>query len=119
METLIERIKNTKNNVKFQDIITAINNNYHYQPTQFINGPTNNAVINLEGTNEGSCKIFAFAHLHQLSKSETLACFGTFYRDDVIKHPHNNDHQNIRQFMISGPAHIHFERFPLTLKKEK
>ncbi|WP_297478132.1 HopJ type III effector protein [uncultured Photobacterium sp.] len=118
MDTLIEKIKNTPNNINFQEIIATINDNYHYQPTQFINGTTNNAMINLVGTNEGSCKIFAFAHLHCLSKSETLACFGKFYRDDVLKYPQNNDHQNIRQFMVSGLDGIHFEVFPLTIKKE-
>ncbi|MEC6798152.1 HopJ type III effector protein [Photobacterium sp. S4TG1] len=118
MDTLIRKIKHTPNNVDFKEIIAMINHNYHYQPTQFINGQTNDAVINLAGTNEGSCKIFAFAHLHQLTKSETLACFGAFYRDEVVKYPQNHDHQNIRQFMISGPDGIHFERFPLSLKKD-
>lgn len=118
MDSLIEEIRNTPNKVNFQDVINTINDNYHYQPTQFINGSTNDAMTNLAGTNEGSCKIFAFAHLHQLSKSETLACFSAFYRDDVIKHPQKNNHQNIRQFMISGPTGIHFECFPLSLKKD-
>lgn len=118
MNIIIEKIKNMPNDINFQDIITIINKHYYYQPTQFINGTTDNTILNIAGTNEGSCKIFAFSQLHQLSKSETLACFGTFYRNDVLQYPQNNDHQNIRQFMISGLAGIQFNHFPLTIKTE-
>ncbi|MCD9521868.1 type III effector [Photobacterium carnosum] len=119
MDTMIKQIKHTPNNIKFNDIITIINNCYHYQPTRFTNGIAHNTIINLAGTNEGSCKIFAFSQLHQLSKMETLACFGTFYRNDVLQHPQNNDHQNIHQFIKSGLIGIHFDHFPLTRKKEE
>ncbi len=118
MNAIIQKIKHTPNCINFHDIITIINNHYHYQPTRFTNGINDNTIINLAGTNEGSCKIFAFASLHQLSQTDTLACFGTFYRDDVLKHPQNNDHQNIRQFMTSGATGIHFDHFPLSLKTE-
>lgn len=111
-----EHIKQTPNKIDFNDIITAICHYYHYQPTRFTNGNVDNMIINQAGTNEGSCKIFAFAQLHQLSKDETLACFGAFYRHDVLEHPQENNHQNIRQFMLSGWNGITFDRSPLTLK---
>ena len=55
-----------------------------------------------QGENSGSCKIFAFAQLHHLDEASTLACFGAYYRDDVLKHPQGSDHQNIRQFINTG-----------------
>lgn len=116
MKALLEQIKQAPNSIDFHHVIITITTYYHYQPTRFTNGVDDTNIINLAGTNEGSCKVFAFAHLHQLSKNETLACFGAFYRHDVLKHPQNNDHQNIRQFMTSGSAGIHFDYFPLTVK---
>nr|WP_283392351.1 HopJ type III effector protein [Photobacterium phosphoreum] len=116
MNTVLEHIKQTPNKIDFNDIITAICHYYHYQPTRFTNGNVDNMIINQAGTNEGSCKIFAFAQLYQLSKDETLACFGAFYRHDVLEHPQENNHQNIRQFMLSGWNGITFDRSPLTLK---
>lgn len=116
MNTILEKIKHTPTDIDFNDIIAVINNHYHYQPTSFTNGIANNTIISQAGTNEGSCKIFAFAYLHQLSQTETLACFGNFYRHDVLEHPQNTDHQNIRQFILSGWEGITFDHFPLTLR---
>lgn len=42
-------------------------------------------------------------------KEETLALFGDFYRNDVLKNPGGNDHQNIRNFMEFGWDGILFE----------
>ena len=53
--------------------------------------------------NYSSCKLFAFAQLNALSEMETLALFGTFYRDDVMNNPDGEDHANIRNFIL-----IHF-----------
>lgn len=52
---------------------------------------------------------FSFAKLNQLSKDETLALFGDFYRTDVLQNPEGTDHQNIRNFMVSGWDGISFE----------
>jgi hypothetical protein len=65
-------------------------------------------VVNESGTNEGSCKIFAFAQLNDLSVEQTLACFGKYYREDVLENPEGNDHGNIRNFMISGWEGVKF-----------
>ncbi len=100
--------------VSFADTIATIADNYNYQQTEFINGIDDEKVINPAGKNEGSCKIFAFAKLHQLNEQETLSLFGDYYRIDVLEHPENTDHANIRQFMKHGWAGITFQGEALT-----
>jgi hypothetical protein len=95
----------TQNPVSFAQTIAVISENYHYEPSAFRNGNLENAA----GQNEGSCKIFAFARLNELTEHQTLACFGDYYRVDVLENPHANDHQNIRQFMEHGWHGIKFE----------
>ncbi len=85
---------------------------YNFKPSAFLNGET----ANEENQNNGSCKIFAFAKKHQLDVAQTLACFGRYYREDVLQHPGNTDHQNIRNFMKTGWAGIQFASEPLTAK---
>lgn len=92
--------------------MTVIDKHYDFTPTSFNNGE----VINGVGTNEGSCKIFAFAQLNNLSETETLALFGRYYRDDVLGHPAAEDHANIRNFILDGWLGIHFEHAPLVEK---
>lgn len=84
--------------IDFQETMAAIAEHYHYQPTEFSNG-LHQPLISEAGRNEGSCKIFAFAKLHQLTVEQTLALFGDYYRKDVLNNPAGNDHQNIRNFM--------------------
>lgn len=110
---LITLIKTNPQAVNFKDVIATIDAHYSYTPTRFINGIGDKAVINEAGKNEGSCKIIAFAKLNGLSKEETLACFGHYYRDDVLRHPDNTDHANIRNFMKTGWDGIRFERSAL------
>lgn len=102
--------------VRFQDVIEAIDENYHYTPTSFTNGIGDEQVLNEAGTNEGSCKIFAFARLHNLGKEQTLNCFGDYYRIDVLQSPQGESHANIRTFMRYGWAGIVFENEALTVK---
>jgi hypothetical protein len=83
---------------------------YQYTAASFRNGPE---VYNEAGTNEGSCKIFAFAQLEGLSKNHTLACFGTFYRVEVLEQPEADNHGNIRAFMQFGWEGIEFDQAPL------
>ncbi len=87
--------------VDFQETMAVIAECYRYNPTQFSNGLTD-SLLNETGRNEGSCKIFAFAKLHQLSVEQTLALFGDYYRQDVLANPQGDDHQNIRHFMRDG-----------------
>ncbi|PSW64922.1 type III effector [Photobacterium leiognathi subsp. mandapamensis] len=116
MDALLQALKNAPESVEFPQVMAVIAERYDYQAATFYNGLDNDTLKNDAGTNEGSCKIFAFAKLNQLSEQETLACFGQYYRNDVLAHPENNDHQNIRHFMKFGWSGIQFENFPLTAK---
>lgn len=87
--------------VDFQETMSVIGEHYRYRPTEFSNGLVE-PLVNEAGRNEGSCKIFAFARLHDLSPAQTLALFGDYYRQDVLGNPDGNDHQNIRHFMRDG-----------------
>lgn len=107
----IEKIKNTPEVISFSEVMLIISENYQYTPTAFSNG----LLINKAGTNEGSCKIFSFAQLHNLNKAQTLACFGDYYRIDVLENPNRDDHANIRHFMISGWSGINYESIPLSI----
>jgi len=109
---LINKLNTQPTTVNFNDVIDVITTHYNYQPTRFVNGDA----INDAGTNEGSCKIFAFALLNELSIKATLACFGQYYRDDVLLNPKGDDHANIRNFMVSGWKGIAFDNAALELK---
>lgn len=102
---LIDKINTKPDHIEFAEVMATIENYYAYTPTRFTNGDT----INDAGSNEGSCKIFAFAKLNDLDEKQTLACFGQYYRDDVLGHPHGDDHANIRNFMHHGWDGIVFE----------
>ncbi len=117
LNSLLEQIKNQPKNVEFKTVIDTIAENYLYQPSRFSNGLGEGAVINEAGSNEGSCKIFAFAQLNRLDEAQTLACFGHFYRDDVLGNPDGDDHGNIRNFMRHGWAGIQFDQAALSAKQ--
>ncbi|MES0328304.1 MAG: HopJ type III effector protein [Gammaproteobacteria bacterium] len=116
LNKLLQQIKSKPESVEFQNIIDTINEFYNYTATQFSNGPTDDCVISKAGENEGSCKIFAFALLHQLDENQTLNCFGQYYRNDVLNHPDNTDHANIRTFMRYGWKNIVFDNVALISK---
>ncbi len=109
---LLDVIRTAPEQVDFSGVMRVIEEHYDFIPTRFSNGE----MINDADKNQGSCKIFSFAKLHQLSPEETLACFGDFYRQDVLQHPENQDHQNIRNFMRTGWAGIQFEGHALAAK---
>lgn len=102
----------SNDSLDFEDTMAVIEANYDYTPVEFSNGD----LINAAGTNEGSCKIFAFALLNQLTPAQTLTCFGRFYREDVLQHPDGTDHGNIRNFIKHGWEGIHFEILALSTK---
>ena len=102
---IIEQLKEDAATIQFNDVITFIDENYDFTPTKFTNGNT----VNEENQNNGSCKVFSFAKLNNLSKEEPLALFGAFYREDVLENPEGSDHQNIRNFMEFGWEGIQFE----------
>jgi len=113
---LLSQLANTPETVTFSQVIDVIHAHYDYTPTRFTNGEGESKVSNEAGSNEGSCKIFAFAQLHELDAQKTLNCFGNYYREDVLKSPHGSDHENIRNFMRFGWAGIDFSGQALVSK---
>ena len=114
LEAFLHKIKAAEP-VSFQDTMAVISEHYVYQPTAFSNG-LQHPVISQAGQNEGSCKIFSFAQLQQLTEAETLNLFGDYYRVDVLQNPDANDHQNIRRFMQDGWSGIAFDGTALVAK---
>ncbi len=112
LESFLQKLKDYPENIEFNDTMSIIDSLYVFTPTSFKNGD----LVNEAGENSGSCKIFSFARLHGLTLEQTLACFGSYYRDDVLRHPENSDHQNIRNFMKSGWSGIEFDSEPLKTK---
>jgi len=106
----LEKLSTTPESVEFSDTMATIEANYHFSETEFSNGLQKNEA----GQNSGSCKIFSFALLQKLTEQQTLACFGIYYRDDVLKNPENDDHQNIRQFIVNGWSGVTFSGQALT-----
>ncbi len=102
--SILNKIKEEGSKIEFQELIAYIDENFEFTPTRFENGET----VNEAGINSGSCKLFSFAKNYNLSKEETLKCFGNYY-DDVLNTPEANDHQNIRNFMKYGWEGIKFE----------
>ncbi|MCK5924296.1 MAG: HopJ type III effector protein [Methylococcales bacterium] len=107
LQAFIDRIKNQQA-VSFSETMDIITAHYHYCPSEFSNGMGDEKIINTIGTNEGSCKLFYFAKLQQLSPEQTLQLFGDYYQG-VLKFPDNTDHMNIRTFMKFGWNGINFE----------
>ncbi|MFD1007065.1 HopJ type III effector protein [Oceanisphaera ostreae] len=109
---LITALQQRPEQIEFADALAVIDAAYDFIPTAFSNGGLENAA----GQNNGSCKIFAFGQLHQLTPDQALACFGEHYRS-VLADLSGESHQNIRHFMQHGWAAIDYEGQPLTLKK--
>lgn len=95
---ILEQLKNFPETINFNDVIVFIDENYKFKPVKFVNG----TIVNEANQNNGSCKIFSFAKINNLSEKETLALFGDFYRNDVLLNPEGEDHQNIRNFIKYG-----------------
>jgi hypothetical protein len=112
LNDFLKKLDDTPENICFNDTLALIDALYDFTPTAFTNG----AVRNEAGQNNGSCKLFSFAKLHGLSPQQTLACFGDYYRKDVLGNPQGADHQNIRNFMKNGWEGIKFEGKALKLK---
>lgn len=112
LTTFLQQLNDAPDSIAFTDTMAVIDANYLFTPTAFDNGNTNNAA----DQNNGSCKIFAFGQLNQLTEQQTLHCFGDYYRQDVLANPNGEDHQNIRQFMQSGWSGIDFSAQALIVK---
>lgn len=98
-------------NAQFSDVLDLINAHYDFTPTAFDNGKLHNAA----GENSGSCRVFAFAKLHDLSDLDTLELFAEHYLS-VKATQNGDDHQNIRNFKHFGWQGIVIHGQPLTEK---
>jgi len=112
LTAFLEKLNVASEAVTFDDTIAAIEENYTFTETAFTNGDTKNEA----GQNNGSCKIFAFGRLNNLTEEQTLHCFGDYYRKDVLGNPGGDDHQNIRNFIQSGWGGIYFDGEALAVK---
>ena len=98
IQEFITKLTKEPKNIQFSETMAVIDAHYEFTPTLFQNGNLENKA----GENSGSCKLFSFAKLQELSKEDTLACFGSIYFDEVLNDPSGSGHQNIRNFMITG-----------------
>lgn len=112
IDQFLDKLRTTPENIEFADTMAVIEAHYNHQPTAFNNGSATNGAEQ----NQGSCKLLAFAQLQGFNPEQTLACFGRFYRDDVLGNPEGSDHQNIRQFILNGWKGVSFTGTPLTAK---
>ena len=112
IESFLEKLNSNPESISFADTMSVIDENYEFTTTEFNNGGLTNAA----NENNGSCKIFSFAQIQQFPETLTLHCFGDYYRKDVLEHPDENDHQNIRNFIKEGWAGIIFTSPALKLK---
>ncbi|RQP26419.1 HopJ type III effector protein [Piscinibacter terrae] len=109
LDTFLTKLQSAPASISFDDTMAAIASAYDFTPTAFTNGGLRNEA----GQNSRSCQLFAFAKLQGLSPDQTLACYGAYYRDDVLKNPQGTDHMNIRNFMKHGWEGVGFEGEPL------
>lgn len=112
LNQFLKKLNTTPLTIDFKDTMGVVENEYNFTETAFKNGETKNEA----GQNSGSCKLFAFAQLNNLSQQATLACFGDYYRKDVLENPNGTDHGNIRNFIQYGWKGIQFEGTALTKK---
>ena len=105
LSDFLQKLNQNPNSIHFQEVITFIDENYNFTPTAFQNGNTFNEV----NQNNGSCKVFSFALLNQLTTAQTLALFGDYYFKDVLENTNGTDHQNIRNFMNYGWEGMEFK----------
>lgn len=109
LEDFLKKLDEHPESISFDDTIATIEAAYEFTPTAFDNGELRNEA----GQNSGSCKLLAFAQLQALDQAQTLACFGAYYREDVLRQPDGSGHQNIRNFMKHGWEGVKFDAMPL------
>lgn len=112
LSDFISQLNTHPERIQFTETMAVIADYYTFTETAFNNGKQSN----LAGENSGSCKLFSFAQINGLTETQTLSCFGHYYREDVLSHPDGNDHQNIRQFMLTGWGGVKFESAALSEK---
>ena len=111
LKSFIHKLKTNPKTISFTETMQVIDTHFSFVPTAFVNGEINNNA----GENNGSCKLFVFAIHQNLTKEETLFCFGEHYKS-VLEDINGNSHQNIRNFMKTGFDGLSFGRKVLTSK---
>lgn len=109
LEEFKKKVKEHPTEISFSETMEVIDAKYQFTPTAFTNGALHNAA----GQNSGSCKLFAFAKKQGFTKAETLACFGAYYFEEVMKDVNGSGHQNIRNFMKTGFEGLSYDGEPL------
>ena len=66
LNRFLQKLKDSPDSIEFTDTMALIDELYEFTETEFKNGE----LLNKDGENSGSCKLFAFAQLHQLSKEQ-------------------------------------------------
>jgi HopJ type III effector protein len=112
LDFFLNKLKHWPDDTTFQETMSVIEDNYTFTPTAFQNG----FQYNEAGENSGSCKLFAFALLHELTVDQTLACFGAYYFEEVLRDYEGKNHPNIRNFMDTGWDGINFKGEALVKK---
>lgn len=110
VDDFLNKLDGTPEKLEFSELMDVIDAQYEFTETAFTNGELQNKA----GENSGSCKLFSFGKLNELTEQQTLACFGAYYREDVLQNPEFDNHQNIRNFMKTGWAGIQFDGIALS-----
>jgi hypothetical protein len=93
IENFIKQLKEEPEKISFPQTMAMVDENYEFFPVAFSNAE----LYNKAGENNGSCKIFYFGQLHQLSKQQTLNCFGEYYQE-VLRNPEGEGHREHQKF---------------------
>lgn len=111
LNDLLAALHSTENELVFADVLATIDAEFDFTPSAFVNGNLQNSAEE----NQGSCKVFSFAHQAGLNEELTLKLFAEHYQD-VLADSEGTGHQNIRQFMQHGWAKVSFAQSPLKKK---
>lgn len=104
LHSYITTLTNAPSQLTFAETLAVIDAHYNFTPTAFKNGSIDNAA----GSNSGSCKVFSFAKLHELTQEQTLLMFAEHYQN-VLDTPSGDNHANIRNFMETGFSGLSFD----------
>lgn len=112
LKELLAAVHTNPESLVFDEVLQAIESEFEFTPSAFTNGKVHSQA----NENQGSCKVFAFAHQAGLSKGLTLALFAEHYAE-VLQNINGTSHQNIRSFMKSGWKGVSFEKKNVLVKK--
>lgn len=109
LSTFLDKLRTNPGSVKIDEALSTIEQAYEVTPTGFTLGGVRFEMPQ----SKRSCQIYAFGQLNQLTKEQTLACFGDYYHQDVQMNPAGNDHLVIRLFVAHGWEGLKLDSMPL------